>query len=445
MSIADKYLLSARKYPETYTPQVIRNVKLMSFSEDHATPFGSYIYKIQKYPSDIDLVEIFEECCTIKQVAEKFTKKLQKIVKNIVRLRLHYLTEAKIGEDDRYDLPIGYLDRGIYYIDQQTKENLLDIVANYVNEGLMSHDDFLVVNEIVEKDYNTTSDYDILYNLLRDYRVIRWTNEEILRGKKELPGGIKLTLPKALSMKGHVKLDMITDINGKLTEITNFLFLIKEGLDNKKYIINLAEKYDEELLLKRAETELPKEIERLLYSPYYYNPFKAIKRLWALARHYKDYSMINKLKSFISGNISLLYQLKSEIGNILLVMKKLKSLPIATINKQIQDIKSRLTYVLEIGDEEGILDNMLNIATNADRQAKFQILNNVEKILIRYINYFTVEFMNSNNLNRISYPYIPREPQYSTNYILPYDTQKGDEAEIESLSLGLGCLECGAY
>ena len=162
------------------------------------------------------------------------------------------------------------------------------------------------------KSHPTIDDYDVLYNLFREHKIIRWSDTDILRGYKILPLNKKITITEALSHKGHIKIDMITDINNKFIEMTNFLFLVEKKMDGKKYIINLKKNYSEEYLKKRSEKQLPEEIEKLFYSIYYYNPFKGAKRLWALARHYKDYAMIDKLKNFISGNISLLYQLNQK-------------------------------------------------------------------------------------------------------------------------------------
>ncbi len=163
--------------------------------------------------------------------------------------------------------------------------------------------------------------------------------------------------------------------------------------DGKKYIINLGKKYSDVDLTKRIEEQLPIEIQKLFFSSYYYNPFKGVKRLWALARHYKDYEMINKLKPFISGNISLLYQLKSELENIIVLLEKLNTPPLTGINNEIQEIKSKLVYVLEVGNDELSLDNLFNMATlENDRSTKIELLKKLKKYMVNHINYFTLEY-----------------------------------------------------
>ncbi len=433
----DDMILSSRLYPDSYTTKAIENIRLLSLNPEESVPFGSFIYKVQKYPGDIDILETYEDCCTIDQVVKKVAKKLQNIIKNIVSLRSHYMTEAKFGEDLRYDPSIsiiGYLDKGVYHLNDKTRENLVAYSDKLLNRDLITEEEYEIILAIVERDFPTAYDYDVLYNLFREHRVLRWNTKEVLQGYKILPENIKMKLEDALKMKAHVKIDMITNLNGKFIEMTNFFFLVVKKLDGKDYLINFHREYDEDYLLHRSETELPKEIEKLFFSKYYFNPFKGVKRIWALARHYKDYSMINKLKDFISGNISLLYQLKSEIGNIMLLLEKLKTYPKVGINNQIQDIKSRLVYVLELGEDEEIVDQWFNQATAInDKYNKYQALNKIKKYLESAINYFTLEYLEHIGLTYLRYPYVPREQSYNTNKMLNSDAMLKFEKEEEQI------------
>lgn len=433
----DDVLLSSRTYPDSYTTKAIENIRLISLNPENSVPFGSFIYKIQKYPGDIDITETYEDCCTIDEVVNKTAKKLQGIVKNIVALKSHYMTEAKTGEDLRYDPGvniIGYLDKGNYHINDKTKQNLQAYSNKLLKRDLITEEEYETIMAIIAREFPTAYDYDILYNIFREHRILRWSDKEILKGFKILPEGIKMKLTDALKMKAFVKIDMITNLNGKFIEMTNFFFLVVKKMDGKDYLINFHRDYDVEFVKKRAEHELPLEIEKLFFSKYYFNPFKGVKRIWALARHYKDLSMINKLKDFISGNISLLYQLKSEIGNMMLLIEKLKSYPKVGINNQIQDIKSRLVYVLELGEDELIVDQWFNNATAInDKYNKYQALNKIKKYMESAINFFTLEYLEHVEFTRLSYPYIPRKPAYNTNKMLNSDAIIKFEKEEENI------------
>ena len=347
------------------------------------------------------------------------------------------MTEAKFGEDLRYNpgtTIIGYIDKGNYHLNNKTKENLVTYSDKLLARNLITGEEYETIMAIVERDLPTAYDFDVLYNLFREHRILRWTDNEVIRVYKILPEGIKMTLVDALKMKAHVKIDMITNLNGKFIEMTNFFFLVVKKMDGKDYLINFHREYDKDYLLHRSEEELPKEIEKLLFSKYYFNPFKGVKRIWALARHYRDMSMINKLKDFISSNISLLYQLKSEIANMMLLIQKLKTYPKVGINNQIQDIKSRLVYVLEVGDDEAMVDKWFNEATLIkDKYQKYQALDKIKKYMASAINYLTLEYLYHIGLTYIRYPYVPREPQYNTNKMLNSDVIIKFEKEEEEI------------
>src|SRR5579872_5351282 len=103
------------KPSSSYPKKILDEIKLLSFSRDKtATPFGSFIYRIQKYPGDLDLVQEFTDCCNVDDVVTKFSKELQNIVKKINKKRLHYFSEVKAGIDERYDIDIGKMIDGNY-------------------------------------------------------------------------------------------------------------------------------------------------------------------------------------------------------------------------------------------------------------------------------------------------------------------------------------------
>jgi hypothetical protein len=47
----------------SYSEDLLRNMRMLTFfPKGLADPFGSFIYRIQKYPGDVDLIEEFQEC-----------------------------------------------------------------------------------------------------------------------------------------------------------------------------------------------------------------------------------------------------------------------------------------------------------------------------------------------------------------------------------------------
>ena len=64
--------LTASKPLESYSQQQIHDIRLLSTNKHmQAEAFGSATYKIQKYPGDLDLHEVFTNCCTMNEVINK--------------------------------------------------------------------------------------------------------------------------------------------------------------------------------------------------------------------------------------------------------------------------------------------------------------------------------------------------------------------------------------
>jgi len=402
-------LLQARPFPDSYTPQVLQNIQLLSFKKDNAVPFGSFIFKIQKFPGDIDLIETFEDCISIDDVIHKFKKKLIQVIKHIIDLKLHYMVEFKMGLDHRFIFDIGYLKDGIYH---QNIDNIIENVSSLYDHDLLNDYDLSFIDQYLYK--NDTSSYDMLFNFFRDKYIIRWSDQDILNGYKILIGNKKITIDEALRHKTYVKIDMITLINNRFVEITNFFILVyNDKSNNTQYAINFGEYIDPKFLREHIEETLPFEIEKLFYSDYYFSPFKGSKRMWSLSRHFHYNNIIQKLSGFISGNISFLYMLKSEVDTLINLLSKLKNPPMIHIFNQIQEIKSRLTYILEISDKEHQFDDMFNsINQYSSKDIIIHTLKHIKELFSHYINHFSLKYLKSVNLFPVPRYLLPKQLSY---------------------------------
>jgi len=261
------------KPPQSYTKNQLENIKLIStgknsiespFGERTGTPFGSATYRIQKYPGDLDVHEVFTGCCDIKSVINKFEKILKNIVKNEESKPEHYVVEVKAGLDQRYDIDVGRLLNGRFYInDKEIKKKLKYFEQN----NLLNEKEIKQIKNVLKKEYPNQNDYDTVYNILRERKILRWTADEILKGYKILPGDKKITLNKALYSKTFAKIDVIALINGKFVEITNFFILMYEDRKGKLHPINLDYNFlDNSQAAEVYEFQIKDEIEKFLLS-----------------------------------------------------------------------------------------------------------------------------------------------------------------------------------
>src|ERR1700691_481843 len=115
----------------SYPKNVLNELLFISFVPGElSTPFGSYVYRLQKYPGDIDTRQIFKSCCSVDDVVRRFAKELQRVVKNILDTPEHYFSEVKAGLDSDYDIQLGKISNGTWYPDR----DLLAISEELYNE-----------------------------------------------------------------------------------------------------------------------------------------------------------------------------------------------------------------------------------------------------------------------------------------------------------------------
>lgn len=400
---------------DNYTRDQIKNILLLSSStKNPAKPFGSATFRIQKYPGDLDLHEVFIECCTKEEVFNKFAKILQEIVNKVKQEKMHYITEVKVGLDNRFDVDIGEINNGIFNID---KNSILNKVNELKKNYLLNDKELGTINVILNKINPGANEYDVLTYIFRENRILRWTMYEILVGYKQLKGGYVMTLEKALSFKSHVKIDMVTYVNDKFVEITNWFVLALKKPNGILKTLNLDYNwFNNREAFNNYEIQMKQEIEKLYYSNIFFNPFKMCKRLWVLSKTKNDIELIKDLTPVVTGNISLLYQIKSEMEAMINIMDKIKY-TLETINKQMDIIKSRLSHVIEIDYMTlEILDIVINkfIVTN-NEDIKKEIMLSLYNYFKDMINDYTLEEMERIGLNPPPRQFLPKHMKYNFN------------------------------
>jgi hypothetical protein len=383
-------ILRQRPYPESYTKEDIKNIKLLSFTDDGAMPFGSASYIIQKYPGDLDLYEIIIENDTIEGVISSFAKKMQKVITAITDLNDHWVTEVKAGVDSRFDLSIGTLINGKYVINIDNVISMMRILSSIENGDISDEADEILYMISDPRQSRSQDTYEAVSEFFRNLKVIRWTAKEIKKGKI-MKNGMEISLIEALHSKAHVKIDMITFLDGKFTEVTNFFFLASM-IDDKLHLINTSFDFtDQTQFIQNYEQQIKNEVEKLLYSRDDFSPFKAAKRMWAFSRVFYNTALIykqtiDKLTPIISGDISLMYQIKSEIDAILLIYSKA---PKTDLNERIQFWKVSLSHIINLTDSD--LSTFLSILDMLLGQKSIENFKIFKDALVSKINQFTIK------------------------------------------------------
>jgi len=150
------------KIREGFSDSVKKAIHLVTFDPD-ILPVGSFFYKINKYPSDIDILEKTYGCCSLDEAVRQWAKDIQEKAIDLYMERKngYYLADFKIG------------------LDYGAKDPIL-----------------------------------------------RWKLPELIAMNKQTSTGYK-TLSDALKDPTLVKMDIFAPINGRYVEVSNIFYLIE--------------------------------------------------------------------------------------------------------------------------------------------------------------------------------------------------------------------------
>jgi hypothetical protein len=368
--------LIEQKDPTSYTNDIKRAINLVSIDSNNAVPFGSFIFKAQSYPSDIDVIESVSDCCSEKKVFEKMYNILHELINRIDKTKNYFFSEIKAGRDDRFNINIG--EREGKFIMNYDYEYILTQIDDLFKHGLLSKDELRRLQQIVTPQIDNDN-FDELKEFFRLKSTIRWSRDEIFQGYKFLPGNKMITLLQAISQKTPVKIDVWAPINGKYIEVTNFFILrVANNMINFKF---------------DYENQIKQEIDKY-FSKTFWKPFKGAKRMWGLSRHNFNKQYLYLLTPLFQSGIANINQINSEIDTLISMYQKLTYLPTDIIRNQIDTFKTRLSNIDDIDfDEKFVYLTIDKVLGSHERSTIIKLLSELEKYFKKVINEKTIEYL----------------------------------------------------
>jgi hypothetical protein len=311
---------------------------------------GSSKNKNILYPNDYDLYETIETNKPKEQIIDLFYNIVKKITTDIIKKENVYLIEFKFGIDNKYYL---------------TDDIILD--KNYRNEfykNKLSKTEIEKINKITDKEE--------LLKYCQNLYKLRWNMNDILK-KYILNKGEKVYFKDAFNIKSLIKIDIIAFINKKFTEFSN-IFEISKLTEKVKYT---NEEYKAKMLddVKKYKNE-----EKL---------FKALKRLYNLDK--KNKTFIN----FFNSKTGKFYYFYSNLETIKILLENYKN--VSTIDKVKENINFLLNENKELNDN--ILLELQKIIKLKSSNAIIEIIDSVNKKLMKIINDETKQFLKVNKIN----------------------------------------------
>ncbi len=406
------------KDKRTINKQILKGIGTITSDKENTVPFGSWIYKSQLYPSDVDLVEITAKCCDLETVIPYFVKKTKKVVKKIQETRGAYFGDIKAGFDYAFKINIGDLTYNKIGNSKITGYNAEHIKHEYLKLrelDIIDNKELKKLNDLTPNNIDNAG-FETLYDTLREKFLLRWTPSEILKGKKSLSGNRIITLTEAIQMPTMTKIDMIMLVNERFIEFSNVLVYVLKDEKGNETVLNFANKQDKLELIE----DLKYEVQKYAYSIKNFKPFKMVKRIWSIARLTKDKPMVKKLTGLMQTDLGRLSQIVSEIETLLLILSNVKSPPLSAMLEQIDNFKYRMSNVFEIPIDIDYIINTVDkitktkLKTTQNKKLAITKLKDMKKYIMKFINEITLLQLKKLGLLPIPANYLP--PDYETRY-----------------------------
>lgn len=417
--------------------KIIKDIRLVSVpGNEPGIPFGSYVNRVADYFGDIDVIQMVTGFNSAKEVGIKSAKSIQQMVATIKSKPKHYFSEFKAGIDRAYYFDIGTLSNGTY---KPCKDLLIKSERLY-GLKLLSAKEIDAIRKVCDKKEPDGNDYDLVFNLFREHYILRWTEAEVLKGKKKISSGYYL-LSDALLDKTAVKIDMIViNDGGKFIEVTNFMAL---GFNRNGYFepINID-------LSSITPADLPIEIEKLYYSNFHYKPFKIVKRAFAFLKYlhnnwnkvtFKEFQKkmeskyvnaglidvyLENYAQILGSTINILYTVNSELDAMSIVLSLFnKDVKREWIDTRLDNLKEPIANVLEIKEEflteiMKMIDEVVKLPMDKKRDGVKHLMEVFKKI----INFWTIAYFDQIGINPPPKIVLPAKMSYNPNIVRkPWD------------------------
>jgi hypothetical protein len=365
--------VKSKQYPEEYDPDAVKILELMKLPNSQMNLYGSMTIPSQLYPGDYDSI------CFVNY------KKLSTAVRDF-QLRVRILAETpdifigdmKIGILPEYDIwknsKIQLIDNTLKVVDFD-KSYTLDKLSFIHRQKIIDTQEYEHYQKIIHQ-WKDTPDPKEYAKVLKDLRphILRWTLKEVLQGFKILPNNQTITLSNALQSKGVVKVDIIGLTNGK-SKFTDFSMIYDIRINNKVITYDVkTQDVVNELRLSVYENSLLG------------NYFKAIKRIFSLARYFRNMELVKRLTDYLNGFIGLIYQVKSDIGTLLYLEENYENLPVEKIQYELKMFRVRLTSFNETYQNKKINHIINELLESKDKPKTIHYYKELEKSISDIVN-----------------------------------------------------------
>jgi hypothetical protein len=321
-----KDLLQTKEFPDDYPSDAVAILDTMSMDGDLAL-VGSMSLRSQKYAGDYDGYEKVSMKGSIPSVLTALRKRFQKVIEAVKKLPTAVIADIKAGIVAKWRvIPRSVVVRNDEVIGYNARASRKK-VDELLKAGVITDTESKEAHQLL-KDKPTPCEFLLAKQSIK-FHILRWTPCDVLANHKKMRDGKSITLEEAFHTDGITKLDVVGQVKGRYTEFS----VIYEFQANGK-VLN-PEPID-------ITTSLAESLTGYVCEG---NFFKALKRLFALAKYHDDKPLISELTDVLNSGLGKLYIAISDIDTMLSLMNLMElDEPIA---KDLMELREELNDNLQ--------------------------------------------------------------------------------------------------
>lgn len=371
-------IIRKKNLPRNYTNEVGDILKAISFDLDGVQVLGSMSFRSILYASDYDCYEVVN-MNSVNAIAKKYMD----LMKSLIKQKNIFIGDIKIGQVDEWEV----IDEFEHISDYDYDEVERKIKELYKNK-IISKAEYDKANNLIIKNPNEKQFIEIKKELR--FHILRWTPQEIIKGKKQFRGKT-ITLQDAMTSKGLFKMDVIARLdNGVIQE---FSIIYELRVRNRRINFKRID------FISSIGEAITNYIEKGSW-------FKVCKRLFSLYNYKlqftktnkdKNIDMIYKLFQILNSDLGILYQIHGDIDVLIYLIENHNNVNINHLKQEIDGFIGRLSNVysssLFLKNEPSILNNIRKMLEMKNKDKMKNGLEQIDDKIMSILNTETKVFM----------------------------------------------------
>ena len=305
-----------KQYPKQYPQQTVRVLRAMSFTDGKMIKIvGSASEQSQLYFADYDADEdVSLHYKTIEEALDYLEKRFKEMLRDLKKIPNTYIGDIKSGIIEDWRI-----------IPEDRKETK----ASYLNkiDALLKAEIITLKEADLAKEIINNSTYEQAKAELK-FHIVRWTPQQVFKGSQRLRDGRNYTLKDAFASDSITKLDVVSLIEGRYTELSCMYNFINNGKVINNTDMDIEKSLKESINLYTVEG----------------NPFKVLKRRYALAKLFNDAQRMKTISKSLNSSLGLLYVIYSDIKTLADLMEA-EHLPKQKVENAIQEFKEKMIQI----------------------------------------------------------------------------------------------------